>query len=221
MRKRWQPLQVSLLVAKVMSGVSIGAQRTIVEITTQSQQTTRYRVTTTTALTDASGSPLPVRTVDFDGIAGPGLFKATATDATHLTLTFTGPVGDSALAASTYKIDKLDGQGVAIATLAINGAAFVGDQRTVVELKTQSQQSARYRIATTNALTDFSGSLLPIRTVEFDGITGQPTLALVASTGPTTVLVTFSAPMSDTVLSVASYAISKTSDSSAKLQVLR
>ena len=105
-----------------------------------------------------------------------------------------------------------------IGTLPVTSAAFVGGQRTVIELTTPTQDDGRYRITTTSALTDAAGSTLPAVQVEFQGISGKPRLVSAAPIGPNTILLTFSQPMSDDALSPSSYVIKNAAG--ATLQVL-
>jgi hypothetical protein len=194
----------------------------VVVLTTAPQASVMYTLTVSN-VTDLGSDPLAAatRTATFQGLTASGLIRALPTDPTHLTLTFSGPVGDSALAPSTYVIDQLDAASTVVGKLQILSARFVGDQKTIVELTTNSQLSVRYRVSTNGALTDQAGNVLPAATILFDGISGQPSLSLVASTGPTTVLVTFNVPMSDDVLSPASYGISQLDDATKSLSVIR
>jgi hypothetical protein len=175
-------------------------------LTTAAQTNVNYQLTVSN-VTDLQNDGLTINTGSFQGIASPSLVKATPTDSTHIVLTFGGSVGDSALAPSTYKIDKLDAQGNVVGSLPVLGVTFIGDQRKVVELTTPPQEDARYRVSTTSALTDVAGSPLPVTQQEIQGIGSHPTLASVSSTGPNTLLLTFSEPMSDDALSPSAYVI--------------
>lgn len=193
----------------------------VVVLTTAAQEATLYSLVVSN-VTDLGNDGLGTKTGSFQGIGGPGLIRAVPTDATHITLTFTGALGDSAIAPSSYKVEQLNSAGTAvIETLAVSSAKFLGDQRSIVELTTAPQKAARYQITTNSALTDSAGSPLPVVSLQFDGISGQPGIALVAATGPTTILLTFSVPMSDDVLSPGSYVITQQGDPTKKLEVLR
>lgn len=206
----------------VMDADFEGPLTMVVELTTAPQTNVLYTVTCTN-ITDLGGDTLgaTTRTASFQGLPGPTLTQAIATDSTHVMLTFAGATGDSALAPSTYLIEELDAGSNVVGTLAITSARFVGGQYTVVELTTTPQQNVRYRISTGSGLTDRSGNALPAGTLSFDGISGAPTIALVASTGPTSAIMTFNVPMSDDVLSPSVYNIVQLDDEAKSLQVLR
>lgn len=193
----------------------------VVVLTTVPQAGVPYTLTVNN-VTDLGGDPLALTTkiANFQGVGAVGLSRAIPTDSTHITLTFTSAVGDSALAPSTYLIDQLDAANNVVGKLQITSAGFLGDERKVVELTTKPQQNTRYRISTTSGLTDPAGNVLPSSDVQFDGIRGQPSLALVASIRPTSVLVTFNVPMSDDVLSPAAYGISQLDDPTKTLEVM-
>ncbi len=194
----------------------------VVVLTTVPQANVIYTVTVNN-VTDLGGDPLALttKTATFQGVAAGGLSQAVSTDSTHITLTFTSSVGDSALAPSTYFIDQMDAANNVVGLLQVTSAGFIGDERKIVELTTKPQQNVRYRISTTTALTDPAGNAQPSSEVQFDGIRGQPSLSLVASIRPTSVLVTFNVPMSDDVLSPAAYGISQLDDATKNLEVLR
>ncbi len=205
----------ALLVSKAEFDGPLGM---VVVLTTAAQEAVAYTLVVSN-VTDLGSDAIAANSKTFQGIGGPGLTRAVATDGTHLTLTFTGPLGDSALSPSTYKIEELNTGGTVVGTLSVTAAKFVGDQRTVVELTTAAQKNARYRVSTTSALTDEAGSALPIAAVLFDGISGQPGLALAVSTTPTSVLLTFTVPMSDEVLSPGSYQITQLADITKGLEI--
>jgi hypothetical protein len=206
---------------RVVSAAFVGSERRVVELTTTLQGSVLYNLTVND-IVDVGGNPFgETRTATFQGGIAARLSRAVPTDSTHLILTFTGPIGDTALAPSSYLIEQLDAGDNVIGLLGMTSAHFVGDQKTIVDLTTRPQQSVRYRISTTTALTDRGGNVLPGASILFDGITGQPSISLVASTGPTSCLITFNVPMSDDVLSSAAYEISQLDDQTKTLQVLR
>ena len=69
------------------------------------------------------------------------------------------------------------------------------------------QNDAKYRISTNTALTDVAGSPLPAAQVQFQGLGSHPSLVGTTSTGPASMLVTFSKSMADDALAPSSYAI--------------
>jgi hypothetical protein len=177
----------------------------VVVLTTEAQRGETYSLTASN-ITDLKSDGLRTRSGSFEGIAAPALVAAIPTQPTKIVLTFSGPVGDSALAPSTYQIDQLDDEGNPVAALPIEAARFVGGQRTVVELSTASQLGTSYRIATTSTLTDVAGTPLPPASAEFTGIgplpespefAGPPRVVGAASLSNTEVLVSFSEPMAD------------------------
>ena len=178
----------------------------VVVLTTAAQSNLPYQLTVSN-VTDLSDDGLTINTGSFKGIAAPTLTKAVATQANRLVLTFGGAVGDSALAPSSYKIEKLDDSW--------RRRRHAPDQRGRVrrrpadgrQLTTAVQSDAPYRISTTTTLTDVAGSPLPVVQMEFQGLGGQPKLVGATSTGPSTMLLTFSVPMSDDALSPSSYVI--------------
>ncbi|WP_146531615.1 dockerin type I domain-containing protein [Novipirellula artificiosorum] len=186
----------------------VGTDRLLVQLTTGPQVAGIYTIESIAA-TDLGGSSVdpPGTAGQFEGAPAPTLSKATPSDATHLVLVFSGPVGDSALAPSSYQIDKLDALGNVVGSLAINSATFVGDQRTVVSLTTPNQSDSQYRIATTNALSDSTGAPLAIVQQEFQGVGSSATLVGITSTDPTTIQVVFNVPMSDDALQPSLYII--------------
>ena len=194
----------------------------LVALTTVPQANVLYTVTVR-EVTDLRGDPLGTTTTSasFQGTSPVRLIRAVPTDATHISLTFTGPVGDTALAVSSYLIEQIDVGNNVIGKLDAISARFVGDQKTVVELTTKPQESARYQISSTSGLTDPAGNVLPTALVSFDGISGHPVVTLASSTGPTSILITFNVPMSDDVLSPGAYSITQLDDPTKVLKVLR
>ncbi len=186
----------------------VGTDRRLVELTTGSQVAGTYTIASIAA-TDLGGTAVnsPGSAGDFQGNPAPTLSKATPADATHLVLVFSGPVGDSALAPSSYKIEQVDILGNVIGSLAINTATFVGDQRTVVSLTTPYQSDSRYQISTTSALADSTGSPLAIVQQQFQGIGQSAALVGITSTDPTTLQVVFNVPLSDDALQPSLYVI--------------
>jgi hypothetical protein len=205
----------------VVNANFVGTERRLVQLFTGPQAPGSYTIQTLTA-TNLGGTQLTLPTgtpSSFQGAPAPSLGEANSTDPTHIILTFGGAVGDSALSPSAYKIDKLDAAGNIVGSLPIISATFVGGQRTVVSLTTGEQSNATYRISTTSALTDVAGVPLPIVQLNFAGIaSAPPALVGATSTGPTTMLFTFSLPMSDDALSPSAYVINNASGS--PLQVL-
>ena len=64
-------------------------RRTVVELVTAVQNDAKYRISTTTALTDVAGSPLPVAQVQFQGLGShPSLVGATSTGPASMLVTF-------------------------------------------------------------------------------------------------------------------------------------
>ncbi|WP_169977807.1 hypothetical protein [Tautonia rosea] len=177
----------------------------VVVLTTAAQANESYRLTTLN-ITDLSNSSISRRSGTFRGIPAPSLVAAIPTQPTRIVLTFSGPVGDSALAPSSYKIEQLDEEGSPIGTLPIEAARFVGGQRTVIELATGSQLATTYRITTAATLTDEAGSPLRSANARFTGIgprpealefAGPPRVVGAASLSNFEVLVSFSEPMAD------------------------
>lgn len=209
-------LSPSSYVIKNSAGVSlpvvlvqfVGTERRVIRLTTAPQAAGTYTLQTIAA-TDLSGNSVSVSSSigSFQGVATPSLNSVTATDDTHIYLTFAGPVGDSALSPSSFRIDKLDAQGNVIGNLVVSSSVFVGDQRTVVAITTRSQTAGQYRLSTTSALTDMSGSPVPAVQLNFQGVGSQATLVAVSSTSSNTMIVTFSMPMSDDALSPSLYVI--------------
>lgn len=204
----------------VLSATFVGSERRLVQLFTAPQSPGVYTIQSITA-TDLGGNKVTVptgSTGSFQGVPAPSLGGATPTDPTHIILTFGGAVGDSALSPSAYKIEKLDAAGNVVGILPISSAAFVGGQRTVVSLTTGEQSDATYRISTTSALTNADGVPLPIVQLNFTGIpSAPPALVGATSTGPTTLLFTFSLPMSDDALSPSAYVINDASGSPLQL----
>lgn len=186
----------------------VGTDRRLVELTTGPQVAGIYSIESIAA-TDLGNTLVssPGAAGEFQGNPAPTLHKATPSDATHLVLVFSGPVGDSALAPSSYEIDEVDSQGNVIGSLAINAAMFVGDQRTVVSLTTPHQSNLHYRISTTLALSDSTGTPLAIVQQQFQGTGSSAALVGITSTNPTTLQVVFNVPMSDDALQPSLYVI--------------
>jgi hypothetical protein len=199
----------------------------VVVLTTAPQSALVYDFVAATNITDLGNENLVNLSATFTGMAAPALIRAVPTQPTRLVLTFTGPVGDSALAPSTYEIVHLtvdaDGNDSEVGNLPISAATFLGGQRTVVELVTAAQADATYRITTTTALSDVVGSPLPVASAIFNGIAEpvvSPMLVSAISTSPNVVLVTYSEPMSDDALSPSSHAVKTTAAPQTALRVL-
>lgn len=140
--------------------------------------------------------PKTSRPITFTGSSAtePKVVSANPISTTQIIVTFSEPVGPSALQPSAYQLTV---QG-STSTLAVTGASFFGQNQTQVLLTTAPQQQVTYVLvvgdiqATSGTYIDPTGNSQP---VSGSTVTAGPMLLTANSAGDTTLVLTFDAPL--------------------------
>lgn len=190
----------------VLTAADMSSNNTQVRLTTTPMIAGwQYRVTVTGVRDREARNLAAVSSGDFWFIAAPALMSATALSNTEVLVVYNATMGDSAVNPDNYAISD---PYLAICTSQSDPPAppvFVDAWRTMVKLTTSSQENIDYALRASVAITgggdeEYGIPLDPGQsTAQFNGIGSAESLTLdtVVATGATTVLASFSRPLTD------------------------